>query len=47
MVEEVAALNGGLHRRMVKGKIRREFGNNASKFFFFLHQFQVMVGWAF
>ncbi len=51
MVEGVAALNGGLRRRIVEGKIRsrirerRAMQASFSNFFSF-HQIQEIVGWA-
>jgi len=45
MVEEAVALNGGMKSRMVGDKIKRRIAMQ-TRSFFFLHQFQVMVGWA-
>jgi len=36
MVEGAAALNGGLHNRMVEGKIRRRIGEQCKQVLIFL-----------
>jgi hypothetical protein len=35
MVDEATTLNGGLHSRIVEGKIRNKFESNAAMSFFF------------
>jgi hypothetical protein len=47
MAKKVVALNGGLHSRIVEGKIKMQIREQCKQVlvFFFLHQFQEIVGW--